>query len=148
MKKLIFLFLFAGPAYAGDWWTDSKLTNGLMISVNVLLIADWAQTRYIADNLKCDNPQIYAGVITAGDALPIFPPQCERFHENGLAQHFIGDRPTTGDVNRYFLSSLVLMNSIGYFLPDKYKNVFYFGVASFEANVVYQNADIGIKLEF
>jgi hypothetical protein len=118
----LLLAVFCGNSWAGGWWTDSKLTNGLMISANVLMVADWAQTRYIAD-----NPD---------------------YHEKGVAQSFIGSRPSSGDVNRYFGASLIVMNLAGYFLPQKHKDMFYIGVTIYESEYIKSNNKIGIHLEF
>jgi hypothetical protein len=110
-------------AWAGELWTDDPVTNAAWIAANTLIVADWAQTRYSAD-----NP--------------------DRFYEEGLAENFIGMYPETREVNQYFASAIILTNLIGYILPEEYKGMFYVGVASFQANTVQSNNEIGVRMKF
>jgi hypothetical protein len=114
---------FASQATAGKFWSEDKTTNGLIISANVLTVLDWAQTRYIAD-----NP--------------------DQFREVGPAQKFIGEHPSTGEVNSYFMASILLMNGVGYFLPESAvtfgrkwnpKKSLYVGVTAIEGVTVANN---------
>lgn len=122
----------AGTAKAGEFWSKDPITNTSIVAANVLLLADWAQTRY-----GTDRP--------------------DQFEETGFARHFTGEHPTTGEVNRYNASVLLLMNVGGYFLPEKAsffgmewnpKKSLYLGIAVVEADTVHHNAEAGVKLEF
>lgn len=94
-------------------------TNSLMLASNATIIADWAQTREIADN---DN-----------------------YYEKNS---YLGPHPTTGEVNRFFINTLILHNLVGSMLPEKYRAVYYGGQLGFRLNVVKDNADIGIQFKF
>jgi hypothetical protein len=117
------LALASAQAWGGSFWSDDPITNTAMITANTLIIADWAQTRHIAD-----NP--------------------DQFREVGMAENFIGEHPSTGDVNRYFAISLALTNAMAYFMPEDKKKWFYIGVSLYEADYVKSNMQIGIKGEF
>jgi hypothetical protein len=136
MKKkalVLALLAVAGNASAGQFWSEDKATNGAIIAANALTVLDWAQTRHISN-----NP--------------------DRFHEAGFAQQFIGKHPTTGEVDRYFVKSLVLANGIGYFLPERAsffglfdwnpKKTLYFSASAWEGYTVNHNYQTGVKLEF
>lgn len=125
------LLLVCSQARA-DYWSNDRLTNSVIIASNVLTVMDWAQTRHIAD-----NP--------------------ERFMETGPAADEIGIHPTTGEVNRYFIQTLIVWNGIGYFLPDSVttfgktwspKQVFYISLTAYEGSYVMNNRQIGIRMQF
>jgi hypothetical protein len=129
---MLVVLAFASQAAAGQFWSEDKTTNGLIISANVLTVLDWAQTRYIAD-----NP--------------------DQFREVGPAQKFIGEHPSTGEVNSYFVASILLMNGVGYFLPEEStifgvqwspKKILYIGASIHEAYYVQNNYEIGIRGQF
>lgn len=122
----------ASSAMAGQFWSQNRTTNGLIVSANILMFVDWTHTRYIAD-----NP--------------------DKFHERGVAAEFIGEHPTTGQVNAYFVASLLAMNGIGYLLPESAetfgvrwnpKKSFYLGASLYEGYFVQQNYVLGIRGEF
>jgi hypothetical protein len=137
MKNFIGAFLLfmimalANQATAGQFWSEDKTTNGLIVASNVLLAADWAQTRYATDRPT-------------------------EFHESGLAEEFIGIHPTTSQVNHYFAAVILTSNTLGYFLPEKAttfgfswnpKKSFYIGITAVEGKVVYDNIQVGVKLD-
>jgi hypothetical protein len=135
MEGLAFITLisiFNADAGAGQFWSEDPVTNTLIISSNALILVDWAQTRYGAN-------------------------RPDQFEETGWAKNFTGRRPTSGDVTRYNLGALVLMNTAGYFLPEKAetfgmtwnpKKSLYFTVTSVQAHTVHNNAEVGVKLEW
>lgn len=139
MKKALFWAVLmvavnaCEPAAAdGQFWSRDKTTNALIVSSNLLLVIDWAQTRYGTDR----------------------PGQ---FEESGIAEHFTGTHPTTGAVNRYNVSALVLLNVLGYYLPERAtifgqpwnpKKTLYFGATAVEGVTVYNNYQAGVKLQF
>jgi hypothetical protein len=134
VAKLWWVLLLIGccDARAGRFWSDDPVTNGFIISTNVLSVIDWAQTRHIAD-----NP--------------------DEFQEEAFAENFIGKHPTTKEVNSYFTASIILTNGIGYFLPEKAtifslkfnpKKTFYLVATAFEAYTVENNYRIGIHGQF
>jgi hypothetical protein len=129
---LFTVMALTSQAVAGQFWSDDKTTNGLIIASNVLLVVDWAQTRY-----GTDRP--------------------DQFEESGFAEHFTGTHPTTGEVNRYNATALVLLNTLGYFLPERAtlwgmewnpKKSLYFGATAVEGVTVYNNYEAGVKLDF
>lgn len=111
--------ILSNHCWAADWWSHDPTTNSLMIASNAVIIADWAQTRHIADS--------------------------ENFYEKN---EILGPHPSTSDVNRFFLASLFMHNVIGAMLPDTYKKVYYGGQLSYRLRVVKNNAEIGIQFKF
>jgi hypothetical protein len=131
MSGLSFLLMMQ-PVQAMQFWPEDKVTQGLLISANVLMAVDWTQTRYIAD-----NPQEYA--------------------ETGPAAESIGAHPTTGAVNQHFIESLIVMNGLGYVMPESLttfgitwspKKMLYLGYSVYEGYYVQQNYEIGIRGQF
>ena len=93
MKKLLLILAIVLCAStrtvsAGDGW---------QWAANTLVVADWAQTRYIAD-----NPESY-------------------FEINPI----MGKHPSKGEVDQYFIVSLILLNAVGESVPSEYRNTFY-----------------------
>jgi len=88
--------------------------------MNLSIVADWGQTRTIAM-----NPQLYR------EKNPV-----------------IGEHPSLGRVNAWFLGSLVVNNGIMIALPKKYKPYYAGGVTAIETYFVVSNNHIGIKVEF
>jgi hypothetical protein len=135
MKKvmaILALSMASGAAVAGQFWSEDKATNWLIIAANSLVVIDWAQTRY-----GTDRPG--------------------EFEESGFAEHFTGTHPTTGEVNRYNTAVLLLMNTAGYFLPEEHtlfgmrwnpKKSLYFGMTAIEGVTVHNNYEAGVKLQF
>lgn len=128
---IFFILAVSNHASAGQFWSEDKTTNALIISANALALIDWRQTRYIAK-----NP--------------------DRFHERGIASHFIGEHPSTGDVDQYFALSIILTNGIGYFLPESAtvfglqfnpKKSFYIGANIYEGYYVLNNIELGIRIQ-
>lgn len=117
----LILFSITSTVFAQrlDWWTKDTATNNLLLASNTLILIDWAQTRDIADN--------------------------DAFYE--LNSH-LGKYPSSGDVNRYFFSSLVLHNTIGAMLPRRLKKYFYGSQFAYRLSVVGNNAEIGVELKF
>lgn len=113
MKKLILIFLLA--TLAGCSTQQLKLTS------SSLIIADWTQTRYIAD-----NPQTY--------------------HENNP---ILGKHPSEDVVNIYFAAWLVgnlLVDELP--INEKTKTRWYWLVTIVESALVAHNNSIGIGFKF
>lgn len=91
------------------------------LSANALTIVDNLQTHEIAD-----NPDDYA-------------------ESNNI---YLDRHPTTGDVNRNMLFSLILLNVIGAFLPEKWDENFYWTVTGVEGGAVFHNYNEGIRIRF
>lgn len=119
-KYLIFLLLFCSSANAGEWWTDDKTTNSLMIAMNTAIIIDWAQTRETADNPKY-------------------------IEHNRL----LGQNPTTKEVNYFFLRELAWHNLAGMVMPDlKWKKRFYAVAFTYRLDVISGNYRLGVSMKF
>jgi hypothetical protein len=129
MKKAIFTAAImaasisanAAPWYEeGEFLTGSKLKDGLWIGMNTAIVIDWAQTRYIAD-----NP--------------------DRFIETN---NVLGPHPTTGEVNAYFVKLLAFQNGVYYFLPENLKPVWTTGALVYWVDLISDNREIGIRMQF
>lgn len=123
MKRLtmimaIFAALIMPPASADDR-LPAWASRSAMITANLLIVTDWAQTRYIAD-----HPDYY--------------------EMNPL----LGEHPSSGKVNKYFGRALLATNIIGYVLPKEWRGIWYLGVFSGQLSTVQHNYQIGIQMEF
>lgn len=92
----------------------------LEIAYTALHIADWNQTRHIAQ------------APTA-------------FQEKNL---LLGDHPTGPQVNRYFAGTLLAHWAIAMALPDNYRRAFQGISIAVEANTVRRNYAIGLSARF
>ena len=108
---LIAAMTFSQVVSADNWRT----------SANTLLVVDWLQTRYIAD-----NPDDY--------------------HE---INPIMGEHPSIGEVNAYFLGSIIAMNLIGEYALDRSgRKTLYIFITGMETLAVSNNFQLGIKLRF
>ncbi len=123
------------PAFAEDQdknkWT--ALDTTLQVATSAMIALDWMQT-YSAN---------------------VRPRRGEYFKETGFAQTFIGEHPTAGKINSYFIVCSIAHPVISYLLP-KTMNIYgtnvpvrniwqgiWFGI---EANQVATNYSVGIRI--
>lgn len=110
MKMIIALFLlFPLAGYADDF----------RIAANTLILADWAQTRYIST-----HPDDY--------------------YETNSS---LGEHPSIGKVNRHFLITLAKVDGLGWLMPHQYQKYWFAGWAIYEASFVLHNHSIGIGMK-
>lgn len=125
MRILFVIFIcvvFGAPSHADDSWTNADI--GRQVAVEVLLIADWGQSRYGAQDPK------------------------QRYEEKN---QWLGNHPTTQEVDRYFISWLVIHPVISHFLPSEWRKGFQSITIFVQAVTVHQNATvagIGYRLPF
>jgi len=123
------LMLVMGNAVAFDEWSEAdKTREAVMIGVTTI---DWLQTRNIPRH-NCTNP-------TTGE---------HNCYENGPAASFIGNNPSTGQVNSYFIASMLAHVAIVTVLPSKYRAVFQFTSIVYEASYVAGNYRLGVSAKF
>ena len=115
---LVALFFFASAVQGGEPW--SKQEKYIGAAALTLHVADWAQTRYIAR-----HP--------------------ERFYEKNP---FLGEHPTIGEVNRFFIGSAVVTYLIADWLGGDARPVFLITVSAVKFGAVHHNYQIGVKMEF
>lgn len=119
-KLLLFLAFFCASftTHAQDPWDT---TDKVLASVALTAtVIDWGQTRYIAK-----NPQ--------------------QFHENNP---ILGEHPSVGKVNTYFVGAIVAGAVVAHYLPSEYRKYFLGGVSVLEIGVAAHNKHIGIKVSF
>jgi hypothetical protein len=96
------------------------MTFALWLLMNLSIVADWGQTRYVATH----------------------PTYHEAFNP------ILGDHPSTRKVDAWFLGALVANNGIMVTLPKKYRPYYAGTVTATETYFVISNNQIGIKVEF
>lgn len=89
-------------------------------ALTFLLVADWAQTRTTAK-----TPSKFA-------------------ETNKL----LGEHPSVGQVNNYFLSGIVGHAAISYLLPSDWRKGWQYVWIGIEAQKVYHNRSIGVQFSF
>jgi hypothetical protein len=119
------------------------ITAALWILMNASIVADWGQTRNIATDTRTYRP--YTDACTVCGAADR---QEYRFKETGPARLFIGEHPSVGKVNAYFIGSLLVHNGIMLALPEKYRPYYAGVVSAYEVSAVIRNNSIGIKIDF
>ena len=60
----------------------------------------------------------------------------------------LGDHPSTGDVNRYFLATGIAHVGIAYVLPPRYRRYWQWLWIAIEADTVNRNYKAGVRIEF
>jgi len=126
------LALLTGCATPRSAWdrTDAALAGAALTAT----VIDWGQTRYIAKH-PCAN---------AGGAATCTDP----YRETGIARHFIGERPTVGQVDAYFAANLIAVGAIAHALPGPWRKGYLGAVTVIELHYTTHNKRIGIGLEF
>jgi hypothetical protein len=104
----------------GELWTGVWWKDSMWITMNVGFIGDWAQTRYIAD-----HPEDHTETNT-----------------------ILGPHPTSGEVNRYFIGTIIEANAIYYFMPDSWKPVLSGLHIKQRYDAITHNKELGIKYQF
>lgn len=94
-------------------------TEQWQIVANTFLVADWLQTRDIAD----DPNRTEMNVI-------------------------LGEQPTTGEVNRYFMTSIVLVNGLGSVMNHQNETNLYRTIAILQIITVLRNHRLGVSFRF
>lgn len=103
--------------FPSDKWTRSDTKYQLMVTT--LTICDWMQTRYISKNPN-------------------------DFHEKNI---FLGEQPTTGKVDRYFISKILANYIFAKILDTKTRRIWQVGMIGYYIDVVKGNYEIGIKMD-
>lgn len=117
MKTLLILMILFPAISQADW---SKNDTNRQLAFTGVLILDWAQTRYIANN-------------------PV------EFEEKNTV---IGKHPTLGRVNGYFASAALIHWGISYALPPGARKVWQNVSIAVEAGQVGRNIQLGIGMDF
>ncbi len=99
-----------------DW---GKEDTSLQTAVVVFILADWAQTRYIAS-----NPEFI-------ETNPI-----------------LGPNPSIEEVDQYFAICALGNTAIAYFLPKKFRKWWQVLSLSTQINFVNHNYNLGVKMQF
>ena len=119
MKTIIAaLMFFAFSAQASEPWRDIDKT--LFVASTALLVADWAQTRYIAK-----NP--------------------DQFYERNP---ILGKHPSVGKVNAYFAGAIIGNYLLMDYLSPKNRTLYQAGLISVQIVVVGNNKRIGVGMAF
>jgi len=133
MRYALLLLAFALPCHAEglnlDKWTREDSYR--QAAVTVLLVVDWAQTRYLVRH-------------------PIDPKQADgtyNWRSEGY-NRVLGEHPSIGRVNNYFLAATLGHAAISALLPPDWRKAWQYVVIGVEANTVERNHHIGIKMEF
>jgi len=118
-KKLIPLaLLFYSLASNAREW--DKIDYSLLGIAGTGIILDWGQTRYIVK-----HPQT--------------------FHELNPS---LGNYPSMGNVNKFFIGRLVLHGTAAYLLPDPFRKIWLGGEIMIRFNAVKNNRSIGVGFNF
>lgn len=104
----------------GELWTGVTWKDSMWIAMNVGFVGDWAQTRYIAD-----HPETHTETNT-----------------------ILGPHPTSGEVNRYFIGTILEANAIYYFMPDSWKPVLSAIYIKQRYDAITTNKELGVKFQF
>ena len=115
---LIVLFLFPGWLYAADPWT--KQDTYREIAALTLRTIDWKTTRDIAR-----NPDRYKEI-------------------NPL----LGDHPSIGKVNTFFVLTTIIHPVISYYLPRDYRTAFQYISIGISGTAATINLWSGLKVKF
>lgn len=120
-RLLLSLMLFASTAHADDWTRGwDKTDSALAGAAFTLKVIDWKQTRYIARH----------------------PDQHREWNP------VLGEHPSIGRVNNYFVGSIITSGTIAYFMPGIYRKVFLAGNITVSAWITHHNRSVGIRADW
>lgn len=118
VRYVILLFAaLALPSYADDWTREDTYRQS---ALTALLIADWAQSRYIA---KTPN----LGYET---------------------NHVLKDHPSVGRVDNYFIVATIGHAAISYVLPPTWRQGWQYFWIGVEVQKTVHNYNLGVKFSF
>jgi hypothetical protein len=69
----------------------------------------------------------------------------DRFIETN---NYLGEHPSMGKVNTYFVTTALIHTGIAYVLPADWRKAFQYITIGVEAGVTANNARIGVKMHF
>jgi len=124
--------LFPKAACPADKWTTLDYT--LQSAVITTQVIDWGQTLDIAKS----QPK----VLSEGDGWRMI--QRRRSEINPI----LGDHPSVGRVNTYFISSIILNSVVAHYLPKPYRNIFQVLSIGCESYFISRNYHVGLKINF
>ena len=128
MRYLLIFLSLIGCANAEPWdkW-DTALGGAAVTAIAI----DWSQTRWAAKNPCVD------GSTTCTDP----------YYENGIiAKRFIGESPTTGQVDRYFLAYAATTLLVADWLSPPLRKGFLALTTVVQIGYVSHNYRIGVKM--
>ena len=114
MKKLIVSFLFLSMAF-----TLSGCMTKMEVATDLLLIADWAQTRQIPDRADVYEKNV-----------------------------FLGPDPSKDKIDNYFMARLAVNTAIHRFLPKKQLKFYQWAVVIDQLYCIKGNVKLGLKIKF
>lgn len=122
MKRLALALLLGCGLCAQDRsWTKTDIA--MEVACEASLVADWGQTLDLSHQL---------------------PNRPELSEDN----FFLGNRPSRGAVNIYFISWLILHPIIADRLPGRVRTVFQCVTIGYESTVIGHNTSIGLHFRF
>ena len=117
-RTFLFALLFPITSFAADPW--SNVDKARQAAYYTVTVIDWSQTRYIAK-----HPELY--------------------YETNVR---LGKNPSTSDVNKFFLVSLIGHTAIVHYMPASFRPVFQYLTIGYEFSAVERNFGLGIKMDF
>lgn len=125
----ILLLLATSAAHAGDDWTREDTYR--QAAMTALLIVDWGQTRYLVKH-------------------PIDPKQPDgtyNWRKEGY-NSVLGEHPSIGRVNNYHVIVIAGHAAVSTMLPSDWRKAWQYVWIGIEADTVYRNHHIGLKVDF
>jgi hypothetical protein len=127
LKKLLITFAlgstlalgFLSKPKASEWDTETK---ALYWSGVALITADWAQTRDIASRVRPDGSKVFR------ELNPLLP-----------------EYPSLNQVNRHFITGLVVHYALAEVIPQPYKSYFLAGTIVVQSGFVAHNINAGVR---
>ena len=110
--------IFSSLDAKADTWDTTDKVLG--VTALTLEVMDWGQTREIAKNPK-------------------------QWYEKG---HFLPEHPSVAEVNKHFISSIIMATLIADALPSPYRKAWLASAIVFEFRSVRNNHLLGIKMSF
>lgn len=127
---MLFIALYAPIGQAEEWKAADYTLLAASLAVQVI---DWGQTRSVARETTSASLNGQTPVVS------------RTYYERNP---FIGENPTTGDVDKYFAAQMLATASIAYVLPQSWRRLFLGGMLVFHTSLVYKNHEIGLRVDF
>ena len=120
MKKIVLCVSMLLLSFVAKAEEPTTVDRGMEAAAMVLLAADWNQTRQIAQQPK-------------------------KYYETN---RILGDHPSVGSVNTYFVATMLTTAILTEVLPDTYRKILLSGIIVVEVWAVSNNKVIGLNVKF
>ena len=136
--SLMTFFISINTVYSADKWDNKDLSLASVFTAATII--DWGQTR---DIVKTNRKEEECGFRLINDT---WIPACVYPHrETNL---YLGENPSMDKVDTYMPLAIAASLTAAHYLPKKYRKLLLYGLSLLELSVIYDNHQLGLRINF